>query len=288
MSEFRIDDLSAVPDAALLEAVNEAFADYAVPLNFDQVALDTMLRRRGFDASLSAGVFQGGRLLAFHLICRGAWDGRPVVYDAASGVVPAARNQRLSRQMFSWLAPRWRAAGMAQCRLEVMEENTMAQRSYEATGFKRVRQFDCLSLRNAGHVVVPDGLVLGSEESNVLPVGFADWLEDAPSWQNSVAAMAATPQRFLRISLEQDGQCRAAGLVNPASGEAPLFAVDPQWRRRGAGRALVAAMRQQSTLPLRFINLKTGGSAAALVRAMGAESLGGQWEMAWDLGQQSG
>lgn len=283
MSQLALRSLDGVPLETVHAAFLAAFADYAVPMQLDLVALSTMLERRGYAPELSAGAYDGEQLVAFHLICRGSWQGRPAVYDTGSGVLPAWRGQRLSRAMFDWLAPRWRAAGLLEARLEVLIDNLAARRSYESVGFTVCREFDCLQLDALPEPALPEGVSLRVETSNYWPEVAKPWFHVEPAWQNSVAALAATPQRFSRLALWRGEVCVAVGLLNPLSGELPLFAVAPDQRRQGLGRALIAALRAHSEKPLRLINLQTGSDSVLLLRALGAECTARQVEMVWPL-----
>lgn len=283
MAELHFDTLAGHALADLFPTFQAAFADYPVPLTMSLADFTVMVTRRGYDLSLSVGAFDGDHCVGFHLMCRGQWQGAPCAYDTGSGVLPAYRNQGISRRMFAWLAPRLREAGIGQCLLEVLAGNAPARQSYEAVGFRPTRQFDCLSLDLPPTVVdLPDG-DWQTETRNDLPAEFASWLDEAPAWQNSLEAMARTPQRLTRVVLIRQGQPVAAGLVNADSGDVPLFAVAPGHRRAGLGRAVLRMLRQASKVSLRFINLTADSPAVLLIKQVGGASIGGQWEMRWLL-----
>lgn len=283
MTDIRFDTLAGHTLAELLPTFQAAFADYAMPLTMSLADFDVMVTRRGYDLALSVGAFEGERCVGFHLICRGPWRGEPAVYDTGSGVLPSYRNLGLSRRMFEWIAPRWRDAGFGQCLLEVLTDNAPARRSYERAGFAPVRRLDCLRLDipNADPALPAEAWRV--ETRNDLPPAFASWLDDEPAWQNSLTAMARTPQALCRVLLERDGQPVAAGLVNLQSGDVPLFAVAREQRGQGLGRELVLALRRACPVPLRFINLTADNASVGLVRALGGEQLVQQDEMGWVL-----
>ena len=178
-----LSDLTAIDVATLADTVNAAFADYPVPMRFDVDSLATFLTRRGFDPACSVGAFAGDQLVALHLIARGEWAGRATVYDCASGVLPAYRGQQLSRRMFEWARPRWQAAGMDQCLLEVLAQNEAAQRSYRACGFVETGRYDCFSIEGlASRPPAADGdLHIEQLADNAAPDGLATWFDTPPS-----------------------------------------------------------------------------------------------------------
>jgi GNAT superfamily N-acetyltransferase len=290
LDAIRFDTLTNYSLAEILPTFLGAFADYKVPMKLSLQDLETMLTRRGYVASLSVAAFDdadGGRCVGFHLIGRGPWmdTAESTVNDTGTGVLPEYRNLGLSRRMFEWIVPHWREAGVEQCMLEVLSDNFAAQASYTKVGFRQTRHFDCLKLdidMNATEPQVPAD-EWQVEISNNLPTEFATWLDDEPAWQNSLACMSRTPQQFHRCVLLRDGAAVAAGLVNPVTGEVPLFAVARHARKQGLGRELLIALRRRSDLPLRFINLTMDGPAAALIRKLGGQSLAEQFEMCWKL-----
>ncbi|MEH6461697.1 GNAT family N-acetyltransferase [Chitinimonas sp. JJ19] len=283
MKDWHFASLEGVPLAQLYQAFAAAFADYLLPMQLDEAGLHTMLQRRGYVPGLSGGVFAGERLIGFHFICQGDWQGRRTAYDTASGVLPEARGQRLSQQLFAWLVPRWREQGVQQALLEVLAENTAARRSYAATGFALSRQFDCLQLQARPPLALPEAMTVVVDASNEWPAASLDWLTAQPAWQNSVRALAASPQRFERVGLYRQGELQALALLNPLSGELPLFAVHPSYRCQGLGQALIASAAARSDKPLYFNNLDADGPSVQLLRKLGATSVAQQHEMRWDL-----
>ena len=126
-------------------------------------------------------------------------------------------------------------------------------------------------------------MTLVVEASNDWPLGCLGWLAAEPAWQNSVRALAASPQRFEQVGLYGQGQLQALALLNPISGELPLFAVHPSYRRQGLGQALIASAAARSDKPLYFNNLDADGPSVQLLRKLGATSVALQHEMCWDL-----
>ncbi|MBV8660460.1 MAG: GNAT family N-acetyltransferase [Burkholderiales bacterium] len=282
-------NLVSVDLATLVETLNAAFADYPSPMRFDQDSLATFLVRRGFDPRLSVGAFDGGQLVALHLIASGEWSGRAAVYDCATGVLPEYRGQGLSRAMFTWLRPAWQAAGVDQCVLEVLSQNEAAQRSYGATGFVETGSYDCFSLdglTQRGTAANAEAQIALSED-NIAPSCLSSWFDAPPSWQNSVAAIARSPQRFTQVRLLRGEQPVGIGLVLKTSGDVPFFAVEPASRGQGLGTLLLTQLARATDKPLRMINLTSGGKAARLVQQLGAACIATQRAMCWDLTSQA-
>ncbi|QNM96685.1 GNAT family N-acetyltransferase [Chitinimonas koreensis] len=287
MNELRIASLAEVSLECLHGAFAEAFADYLVPLRLDAAGLGAMLRRRGYEPALSAMACEDERIVGFHLIGRGEWRGAVSAYDCASGVMPDRRGQGLSGRLFDWLRPRWREAGIEQCVLEVIERNEAARRSYQSVGFEPVREFECLQLNLPLSAELPADILPAGRDDNRWPDEYLHWFDWLPSWQNSPQSLLRSPQRFRRIRLLNGATPVAIGMVSPGSGEVPLFAVHPCYRRQGLGRALIGALRAASHQPLRFINVEAGSPAVAFLGALGAEFQLRQLELVWRLDRPS-
>ena len=75
----------------------------------------------------------------------------------------------------------------------------------------------------------------------------------------------------------------AIGLVLPATGEVPYFAVDPAARGEGLGAVLLSQLAGATDKPLRMINLAADGRAARLLQRLGASCIATQLAMRWDL-----
>ncbi|MBV8466367.1 MAG: GNAT family N-acetyltransferase [Burkholderiales bacterium] len=284
MTDFRFATLENISNEVLLPVCNAAFADYIVPMQLDLTSLANTQQRRGFDASLSVGAFVGDELVAFHLICKGDWQGKQWLYDTMTGTVPSARGQGLAKRMFEWVMPRWREAGYTDCLLEVFCENHAARKSYEAMGFEVTRQFECARLETLAPLPLPPGVVVEQLDSKALPPEFASWLDEAPGWQNSLDSVRRTPQQLRQVRLLVQGRPAAVGLVVPQNGDVPVFAVAPKMRRRGLGGALLASLRGVSDKPLRFIMMTADSPSLHLIESVGGERHDRLQEMAWHFG----
>lgn len=272
---LRPDDFPIVHAAFL-----EAFSDYAVPFQLTAEQLGEMLRRRGYEAAASVGVFDEGRLVAFTLNGVGEWNGVRTGYDTGTGVVPSHRGRGLSGTMIDASIETLQAHGARQYLLEVLQSNERAFRVYRQAGFEVVRELQCWQLETAS----------SKDESGVTRVDSlddSDWdrvasfFDAAPSWQNTIDSVRrAGATRSIHCVRSDDGLIGCAVVFE--SGDLPLVAVAHSARRRGLGKRLLAATHIR---PLRILNVDASLHAAAgFLEACGAVKTLAQFEMLRPIG----
>ena len=272
---MKIVTLDTLPLETVIATFNEAFADYVVPITLDRERFLNMQNRRGFAAELSVGVVDNERLVAISLTGFGNWLGAPAGYGSGTGVIPAARNRGFAGEMMEKAVGLARERGAEKYVLEVMCRNEPARRAYERVGFAIVRTLDCWAL---------DEIAGGSEMEVEMREGFSSappslgsW---APSWQNSDESLARAPERVVTLTIARDRGLVAHAALCPETGDLPQFAVAPEMRRQGIGRALLARARRISRMPLRIINTDAADAAtSAFLMAVGGTRTLAQHEM---------
>lgn len=259
--------------AAIHRAFGEAFGDYAVPFQLTPEQLREMLRRRGWSPEASVGVFDGERLVAFTLNGVGTWRGVRTGYDTGTGVVPSHRGRGLSRRMIDESIDRLRHRGAAQYLLEVLQENRRAFDVYRGAGFEVTRELQCWACEPPA----------GTPEARVVRLDDPDWtvvssfFDVQPSWQNSIDSVRRAGAPRTHLGFTRDGALDGIAVVFE-SGDLPFVAGHPATRRRGVGRALLAAASRAAGRPLRILNVE-GEYAAEFLQACGAQRTVRQYEM---------
>lgn len=275
---MRYDNLTNTTSSDRHAAFSEAFSDYLLPMRPTEAELQQMLLRRGFDAQSSIGAFDGSALVGFTFNCLGEWRGEPAGYDSGTGVVPRARRRGIAEEMMRRSCEALRARGAQSYVLEVLEANRGAAELYRRCGFEVSRMLQCFSYDGVAEL---SDAVTGETR---LPDAAVRWFDAAPSWQNAPASVERAGGAPMTLVV-RDGD-RDVGLLFlfPASGDVPMFAVDPAWRRRGIGRTLIRAARARSEKPLRLVNIDEGATGVlAFLDAVGATRTVRQYEMAKSL-----
>src|SRR5205809_706796 len=119
----------------------EAFSDYVVPFRLTKEQLRDLMTRRGADLSLSAGAFDGNRLVGFNLNALDDFYGQRTLYDVATGVVPTHRRRGIAKAIFEFSLPALRATNAKEYLLEAIEVNDAAIATYSRIGFNVSRKF---------------------------------------------------------------------------------------------------------------------------------------------------
>ena len=168
----------------------EAFSDYVFPFALTEKQFRNHIRLNAVDLERTVGYIDNGNLVGFSLNGFGEWDGKPTVYDAGTGVVPAYRRQGISGAMFEMMLPVFSSAGVEQFLLEVITSNDRAIGLYEKLGFRSVRELALLQCD--APVKVGRGL---SQTAEIREITEPDWdlgatfWDGKPSWQNSIDAV---------------------------------------------------------------------------------------------------
>ena len=137
--------LADVPDQVLADCFNEAFSDYAIRMSFTAEQFRRVMDRSGMDKELSAGAFEGERMVGFIFNSFGTYRGRKSGFDCGTAVTPGYRRQGIFKAMFSFVLDKMRQRGAQAYVLESLQENDTAVSAYRKQGFRVSREFLVLS-----------------------------------------------------------------------------------------------------------------------------------------------
>lgn len=229
-----------IPD--LLNAINSAFADYIVPFQLNAAQLQFKMASENILPEWSVGIFEADRLIAFIMHGVRTAEGKIVVYNAGTGVLPEYRGQGLVGKMYDYLQPFLEENQVRQLVLEVIESNQSAIRAYEKDGFAIRRKLVCFGgeLQTKSRLSTPTSVEPLHE---FLWEDFQSFWDISPSWQSAIPSMDIVQPVALGafIDLELAGYV----LFNPVNKRIYQIAVAPQHRRKGIGTQLIAEVQQQ-------------------------------------------
>ena len=274
--------LSGADFSELYEAFRQAFADYEIQL--DSLELETMLKRRGFTPDLSFGAFEDRKLVAFTFNGIGSFRGIGTAYDTGTGTLPEFRGKGLAGKIFEASIPFLREAGVEQYLLEVLQHNEKAVSLYRKLGFRVTREFNYFVEENSRVKMVKNlsdpGITIGSV---TLPEilehsGFMDFI---PSWQNDLDSVQRTVDDFTCFGAYYKNKLVGYCICDPGTGDLTQIAVDPLWRRKGIGTALVrSAVKENRHRNLKMINTESGHDGInRFMESLGLPCRGKQFEM---------
>ncbi len=141
MNIKRLDNL---PLSCLVEAFNDAFSQYIVPVNVTGEGLAHMLKIRDVSFARSFGVFDDDQqLCAFVLNGFRTLNGQQVAYNAGTGVRISHQRKGYAAALLQSCIEHFKHTNISEYRLEVITTNAAAVKLYENTGFVPLRTVDC-------------------------------------------------------------------------------------------------------------------------------------------------
>ena len=247
---------------SLYECFLDAFSDYQVSLQMSEEQFEQRVKRDGLELELSAGAFDGERMIGFYMNGRGMWKGKLTAYDAGTGVIPSNRRRGVAEGLFDFVVPRLKERGITQYLLEVLISNEGAVALYRKLGFDEVRR---LAVLRASGPLKPLGDVEGVSLSRLEEPdwdAFCAYWDGEPSWQNSIDAVERARDQCEIIGAFVDEKCVGYGIVFKPSGILMQLAVAQAFRRRGIGSRILAALSGDSILKTNNVDEELKGTLA--------------------------
>ncbi len=279
---MQIKSLEEIAPDTLYAAFAAAFADYG--MDMDRTRFSNMMKRRGFDPARSFAAFDGERIAAFTLNGIGRHDGRATAYDTGTGTLPEYRGLGLAGKIFEYAIPHLRQAGIRQYLLEVLQHNTKALAVYRKLGFEATREYNYFIHEKAAVAARNPSIAIRRIAIDDI-ARFAAFEDFTPSWQNSDASIRRAPEAFIGLGAFVGERPAGYCVLEPATGDIPRIAVDPQLRRKGIGTHLLhEAIAATEDDKIRIINTDTRDSTlTGFLAAHGMTATGKQFEMVRQL-----
>lgn len=235
-------------EAALVDAFNDAFADYLIgPPRLAPGQWPGFLRRQGVALADSRVVRDaGGRVLGFALVGRHGWRLRL----ATLALRPAARGRGMAQALLDGVLDAARRGGAAEAvELEVFAQNARAVALYRSRGFATVAEL-------RGYERAPGAAVAGAA-AGVQPVPLEAalaWLRDPAreallAMQTSAAALAAHAGSL--VAWRSGEQAQLVWSVNASGSQVQVASLVDMSAGQAGARTLARALAQaypQATL----------------------------------------
>ncbi|MBN1487682.1 MAG: GNAT family N-acetyltransferase [Anaerolineae bacterium] len=122
---------SQLPHRWLATLINQAYADYFLPVSLDREQFANMCREEDIDLDNSIAALNGGLPVGLALLSVRGNQG----WVSGVGVLPTWRRKGIARQMIQHLQTTASALGLSTLRLEVLKQNQRAILLYESLGF---------------------------------------------------------------------------------------------------------------------------------------------------------
>ncbi len=175
---------------SLHECFLTAFSDYEVDMRMSREQFRQRLTRDGIRLEISAGAFDGERMIGFCMNALGEWQGKTTAYDGGSAMIPEYRGRGIATEMFAFLEPRLKEAGVVQYLLEVLASNVPAANLYRKLGFVETRRLAVFRSQRGTkaqrrHKRIGCQAVVEQPDWEL----FHSFWDGYPSWQNSIDAV---------------------------------------------------------------------------------------------------
>ena len=261
----------------LLESINKAFADYIIPYQLNRDTLLLKIASENIQLEWSVGLFQEENLIAFMMHGVREKNGKTVVYNAGTGVLPEYRGKGLVSKIYEYIFPLLKLRNVEKIVLEVIESNQRAIRAYENSGFAITRKLLCFSGEIQTNVTLKTAVI---RILNNVPFDiFSSFWDVMPSWQSDNPGMDVVhPDAFGAFINEE---LIGYALFNPANKRLYQIAVAPAYRRKGIATQLLDRIQQLiSQEKMQFNNIDEKGENLRLfLEKQGFVNVINQFEM---------
>ena len=279
---MEIKSLGKTDFATIIKAFSQAFADYDIQLNADE--LQTMWKRRGFNPDLSFAAFEGNEIVAFTLNGVGSFNGEKMAYDTGTGTLKEYRGKGLATQIFAYSIPYLKEANISHYLLEVLQHNTKAVSVYQNIGFEVKREFNYFVWKNEEINHAPKDIEIPYLIENIEIENYhsvSDFWDFSPSWQNSFESIQRAKEDFISLGLFIGDKLAGYCVFEPNSGDITQIAVDKPFRRKGVASLLLYKMQKINKISkMKLINADTScNSMVDFLHAKNIEVSGKQFEM---------
>ena len=235
---FREEDLGL-----LYRSFVDAFSNYRVPVHLPFGAFRTrILHKLHIDPSLSMLATDASRCLGFVLHTTGKHEGVLTAYNGGTGVIPGARHNGLTLQLYDALLPGLAAARIKKILLEVITTNTPAIRIYEKMGFVYRQTYRCYKrpeVRTADRAIRPNPGLLIRQVSGPDFDRYAAATDIRPSFIDQREHLVHNLPNETILEAYLEGQWAGYVIYQPHLGRLSQLGVAPVSRGRGIATALI-------------------------------------------------
>ena len=251
MISYRL--LSRADFTPLYECFLEAFVDYQVDMRMSQEQFQQRILRDGARLEISAGAFDGNRMIGFYINAWGMWLEKLTAYDAGTGVIPAYRGKGVGKELFAFMAPKLKEASCSQYLLEVLTTNEPAISLYRRLGFTETRRL-AVFRRSEPVQASGDAAVVRRIEKPDWEL-FKSFWDGYPSWQNSSDAVDRIAPDRVVVCAYVDARCVGYGIVFKPAASLMQLAVATAYRRKRVGSRILSALQDEVGESLKVNNV---------------------------------
>ncbi|PKF74570.1 GNAT family N-acetyltransferase [Chryseobacterium sp. PMSZPI] len=264
----------------LLAVFNLSFSDYVIPFHLTKEMLTSKIAAEKLDMNLSVGTFDEGLLVGFILQAEKIENGKKIIYNGGTGVIPESRGKGLVRKMYDFIIPILKERDADILLLEVIEGNEKAIRAYENLGFNTVRRLLCFN----------GNITQGKRNNDVSVKALKDFQwktlcsfwDIEPSWQGSVYALDPMPESYTALGAYEGEKLVGYIVYSATAKKVYQIAVDKSYRKQGIGTTLFNAIGEQNewqSISLNNVDDSSENTSTFLSEKIGLKNWLSQFEM---------
>ena len=254
---FKIKTLGDTSLEKIADALNLSFSDYFVPFVLTPEQLLAKMKADKTNLDYSVGVFEGENLIALILHGTDIIDGKKVVYNGGTGVIPEKRGQGLTKKMYEYILPVLKKEEVDYLVLEVISINIQAIKSYEKTGYKISRVLKCykgqIDLKN--EITETDSIEIKKLNDYDWKLMQSFW-DIQPTWQNSKNVLEEIKETNLSLGAYINNKLIGYVIYNPVSKRIQQIAVHKDFRRLKVASRLLLFIAEQFGNEMAIINVE--------------------------------
>lgn len=221
----------------LCDTFNAAFSDYIIPLHLTPSILEQKIQGENLQRGYSIGAFAGNALGGFILHAVDNREHPSVLYNGGTGVMPAYRGQHLVQKMYDRFIPVYQQQGIHKIILEVISTNLPAIKAYTNTGFHKTRIIHSFK-GNVNTRKTAAGISIKENKTPDWPA-LSRFMDMVPTWSNSVSSIQREAPFTITWEAITKGYTAGYISIHKDTRRIRSIAVDPRFRRKGIGSALL-------------------------------------------------
>ena len=189
---IEIKNLKHTSLAAIVDCLSNAFQNYFVKMPTDVEFWSKRFQAARVDFSLSYGVFENDKLVAFIIHGVDQHNGQKTAFNTGTGVLKEFRGQHLVDEMYAHAFPILKENNIEKVMLEVIDKNQRAINVYERIGFQKDRFVKCFrgDLNSSNISIQIDEINLMDIKESIIDV------QHHYSWDNSLDAITIGGDMF--------------------------------------------------------------------------------------------
>ena len=235
---MEISNLENTKIETVVNCLNQAFANYFVPMPSDVTFWEKRFAAARVDYGLSPAVFDKEKLFAFIIHAVDIDQGEKTAFNTGTGVLPDYRRQKWVDKMYDYILPHLKEQGVTKCKLEVIDKNARAIAVYERIGFRKTHRLKCYK----GTLIQSENESVTIKECPLQEIADFPQRFNKYSWDNTEKTIKKSMQLYKVFQVFDADNSAGYFIINPKNGYiAQLYAAQDQWDALFAGIQKVCA-----------------------------------------------